>query len=364
MRKPARGILVAVVILCLAAGAYWLYRGSQKPESKPVKPDAGRSAPVATVSVEPIRQAAISTHITAYGDVVPAPGAIQVVSVPYESMVSRVMVSERQKISRGDTLLELKASPNTQLELEQARTANDIARQKLAKVKELFALKLATNSQMLSAQDAARQASARIESLKRRGVGGKRIIGSKVTGLINRVNVQEGAIVPAGNPLAEIIAQDRLEVRLGVEPDVVSQLVHGQAVQLSYVNVVSDGGEISGRIRKISRAVNPKTRLADVFVKLPRSARYMLGEYIMGRIRTASSRGLVVPRSAVLPEGGKQVLFTVRNGQAVKHTVQVVLKNDRDVQVSGPGLKPGDQAVVVGDYELKDGMIVKTTEAR
>ncbi len=363
MRKPARGVIIAVVILCLAAGAYWLYRGRQTPESKPAEPAAGNSAPVATVSVEPIRQAALLTYITAYGDVVPAPGAIQVVSVPYESMVSRVMVSERQKISRGNALLEIKASPNTQLELEQARTANDIAGQKLAKVKELFALKLATNSQMLSAQETARQASARIESIRKRGVDGSRVIHSNATGLINKVSVQEGAIVPAGNPLVEIIAQDRLEVRLGLEPEVISRLVPGQTVRLSYVNV-ANGGEISGRIRKISRAVNPATRLVDVFVKLPRSARYMLGEYILGRIRIASSYGIVVPRSAVLPQDGNNVLFTVGNGRAVKHLVRVVLENDRDAQVSGPGLKPGDMAVVVGDYELNDGMTVKTAGAR
>lgn len=361
MRKPAKGVIIAVIIICLAGGAYWFYNGRQAQKAQP--PAEEKSAPVAVVDAELIRQAAISEHITAYGDVVPAPGAIQVVSVPYESMVSRVMVSERQKISKGDTLLELKASPNTRLELEEARNANDIAIKKLAKVKELFALKLATNSQMLGAQEAARQASARLESFKRRGVDGKRIISSNVTGLINKVRVQEGAIVPAGNPLIEIIAQNRLEVRLGVEPDVISRLVPGQAVQLGYVNV-SGAGEITGRIRKISRAVNPDTRLVDVFVTLPRSAEYMLGEYIIGRIRTASSNGLVVPRSAVLPEDGKHVLFTVNDGRAVRHVVQVILENDRDVQVSGAGLKAGDMVVVVGDYELKDGMDVKTSGGR
>ncbi len=363
MKKPAKGVIIAVVIICLAGGAYLFFRGRHVSKTGAAGPSGGDSAPVALVDVEPVRQAAISEHITAYGDVVPAPGAIRVVSVPFESMISRVMVSERQKVSRGDPLLELKASPNTRLELEQARNANDIAGQKLAHVKELFALKLATNSQMLKAQESARQASARIESLKKRGVGGKRIINSNTTGLINKVSVQEGAIVPAGNPLVEIIAQDRLEVRLGVEPDVIKRLVSGQAVRLNYVNV-SGAVEITGRIRKISRAVNPKTRLVDVFVTLPSSARYMLGEYILGRIRTASSRGLMVPRSAVLPEDGAHVLFTVKDGRAVRHVVQVILENDRDVQVSGPGLKAGDEAVIVGDYELKDGMDVKTAGGR
>ena len=362
MRQPSRGILIAVIIICLAAGAYWFYRGRQAPVAKQA-PDAEQSAPVASVGVAPIRMTGLSADIKAYGDVVPAPGAIQVVSVPYESRVSRVMVSERQKISRGDALMEVEASPNTLLELEQARNADDIARQKLARVKELFALKLATNAQVLQAQETARQASARLESLKRRGVDGKRIIRSNTTGLIDKVHVQEGAIVPAGNPLVEIIAQDRLEVRLGVEPDDISRLVSGQAVRLSYVNV-SGAPETNGMIRKISRAVNPATRLVDVFVALPRSAKYMLGEYIQGRIRTASSYGLIVPRSAVLPEDAGNVLFTVRNGRAVKHIVRVLLQNEKEVQVSGTGLKPGDLAVVVGNYELTDGMMVKISGAR
>ncbi len=363
MKKPAKGIIIAMAIICLAGGAYWFYHGGRARKAKQGVPSGKESAPVAVVEAEPIRQADIAEHTTVYGDVVPAPGAIQVVSVPYESMINRIMVSERQKVSRGDPLLELKPSPSTRLELEQARNANGTAIQQLAKVKELFALKLATNSQMLNAQEAARQASARLESFKKRGVDGKRIISSNATGLINKVSVQEGAIVPAGNPLIEIIAQNRLEVRLGVEPDVINRLVPGQAVKLGYVNV-SGAGEITGKIRKISRAVNPKTRLVDVFVTLPRSAEYMLGEYIIGRMRTASSAGFVVPRSAVLPENGKHVLFTVKDGRAVRHVVKVIVENDRDVQVSGPGLKAGEQAVVVGDYELKDGMAVNTSGGR
>jgi membrane fusion protein (multidrug efflux system) len=358
MKQPARGILVAVVILCLAVGGYWFYRERQAPGAKPAGPDAQQSVPVASVSVVTLGMTELGSDITVYGDVVPAPGAIQVVSVPYESRVRRVMVSARQKISRGDDLLEIEPSPNALLELEQAQNGRDIARQKLAHVKELFALKLATNAQILGAEEAAGQASARLESLKKRGVDGKRLIRSEVTGLIGKVHIQEGAIVPAGNPLAEIIAQDRLEVRLGVEPGDVNRLVPGQPVRLSDVNV-SGAQKTIGRIRKISRAVNPATRLVDVFVTLPGSAKYLLGEYVLGRLRTASSHGLVVPRRAVLPEGGNHVLYTVRNGHAVKHIVQIGIESGNRVEVSGGGLKPGDEAVVLGNYELEDGMPVK-----
>jgi membrane fusion protein, multidrug efflux system len=358
MKHPARDALIAIVILSLAVGGYWFYRERQGSQTKPAGLEEQQSTPVGGVRVAPLRIAGLSKDITVYGDVVPAPGAIQVVSVPYEIRVRRLMVSERQKISAGDDLLEMEPSPNSLLELEQAQNARDIARQKLGHVRELFALKLATNAQILEAQEAARQAAVRLESLKRRGVDGKRIIRSEEAGLVGKVHIQEGAIVPAGNPLVEIIAQDRLEVRLGVEPGDAGRLVPGQFVRLSYVDVPS-ARETIGRISKISRAVNPVTRLLDVLVSLPRSAGYLLGEYILGRIRTASSYGLVVPRSAVLPDSAGHVLFTVRDGHAVKHIVRVLRESDKEVQVSGTGLKSGDKAVVEGNYELKDGMAVR-----
>ncbi len=359
MRQSVRSILIAVIVLCLVIGSYLFYR-----ERRAVKAGPGEeeSRQVASVSVVPIMLAKLSTDITAYGDVVPAPGAIQVVSVPYESRVSSIMVSEKQKISKGDALLEIGASPNSLLELEQAQNARDIAGQKLGHVKELFALKLATNAQILEAEEAYQQASARLESLKKRGIDGNRTIRSDVTGLIGKVHIQEGAIVPAGNPLVEIIARDRLEVRLGMEPEDVGRLASGQPVELSYVNMSYQQGT-AGTIRKISRAVNPATRLVDVFVTLPLSTQYLLGQYIKGSIRMASSSGLVVPRSAVLPEGENQVLFTVQGGRAVKHIVRVLLENDKEVYISATGLKPGDQAVVLGNYELEDGMAVRVVKA-
>ncbi len=363
MKQFAKGIVIAAVILFLAAGGYWVYSTRQGPATKPEGSEAEQPATVAGVGVAPLRMAELATDITAYGDVVPAPGAIRVVSVPYEIRVRSVMVSERQKVSVGEDLLEIEASPNSRLELEQAQNASDIAGKKFDHIKELFDLKLATNAQLLEAQEAARQEALRLESLKKRGVAGKRIIRCEEAGLISKVHVKEGAIASAGNPLVEIVAQDRLEVRLGVEPGDSSRLAAGQSVRLSYVDVPAQPESI-GSIRKISRAVNPSTRLVDVFVELPRSEAFLLGEYILGRIGTASSYGLVVARSAVLPEGGEHSLFTVVNGRAVKHIVRVLRETDKEVQISGAGLKAGDSAVVEGNYELKDGMAVRITGSR
>jgi membrane fusion protein, multidrug efflux system len=362
MKFPLRGVLITVAIAGLAAVGYWAYR-SDTP--KPNVPDStfGAAGPIASVKAAPIKKETISSVITAYGDVVPAPGAVQVVSLPYETRVSRIMVSSGQKISQNEALLELQPSPDTLLKLDQARNTYEISRQNLDHMKQLFALKLATNAQILTARESFRQASLQLESLKKRGVDGKRVIRARVSGLISSIEVQEGAIAPAGNPLMKIIAQNRLEVRLGVEPGEACRLSSGRPVSLYSVNEPARKA-VSGRIRKISQAVSRATRLVDVFVTLPGPGGFLLGEYVMGRIETATSYGMVVPRSAVLPEGVGHVIYTVHNGHAVKHIVKVGIESENLVEVSGGGLKPGDVAVVLGNYELKNGMTIKVEETQ
>jgi multidrug efflux pump subunit AcrA (membrane-fusion protein) len=74
---------------------------------------------------------------------------------------------------------------------------------------------------------------------------------------------------------------------------------------------------------------------------------------------------LIVPRSAVLPNDGRYILFTVEKGRAKEHTVRVGLQNKNEVEVSMSTDLPSDAPVVtLGNYQLKDGMSVKVDEAR
>jgi membrane fusion protein (multidrug efflux system) len=352
-----RIIAIMVIFMVILAAAVWRLH-----HPEPQKTAGGVSGPVAQVRTMPIREGVITENIVAYGSVIPAPGALQSVSVPFESQVMQIMVSPGQKVSKGNDLLEIKPSPDTALQLEQAVQALDLARQSLQFVERKFELKLATKDQVLQAKQALQQAQLRLKSMKKRGVGAPRIIHAEVGGLIKKVFAQEGAIVPAGNPLLEIVAQNRLEVRLGVEPDDINRVTPSQPVSLTRVNVPAAPAVI-GHIRKISYGVDPATRLVDVFVTLPASANFLLGESTSGEITVASVQGLIVPHSAVLPEGQGYSLFTVKDNRAVKHSVQVALRNDKEVEVKGEGLQAGEPVVVQGNYELKNGMAIRLEAA-
>lgn len=313
--------------------------------------------PTATVQVAKGRVGRIAEQLTVYGSVIPAPSSLQTITLPFQSQIMRVGVDAGQKISAGDVLVVVEPSPDTALQLEQARNTYSTAQQALQQVQGRFKLQLATNDQVLQAQQAEQQAKAQLDSLQsRQKAAGDGSIRAEADGLVNLIPVHEGQIVNAGAPLVEIVEGDELEVQLGIEPEDIELINESRPV---FVSRPSDPDEsrIRGTIRRLSKLVNANTRLVDAFVTVPPENELLLGESIVGLLDVAIANGLLVPRDAVLPEGGQFVLYTVRNGKAVKNTVMIGLENDTEIQIVSPSLE-NESIVVRGNYVLRDGMPV------
>jgi multidrug efflux pump subunit AcrA (membrane-fusion protein) len=87
-----------------------------------------------------------------------------------------------------------------------------------------------------------------------------------------------------------------------------------------------------------------------------------LGEHVKGLIQLAEKVALVVPRTAVLPDDEEFVLYTVKDGKAVKHVVTLGISSGDLVEVEGQDLHDGDAVVTLGNYELTDGMAIQAKE--
>ena len=92
---------------------------------------------------------------------------------------------------------------------------------------------------------------------------------------------------------------------------------------------------------------------------LPANSPLVLETFVRAKIVVQRKDALVVPRSAVLPEEDKHVLFTVDAGKAVEHEVEVGLEDQDNVELLAGGIKPGDAVVVGGNAELEKGMAVE-----
>ena len=110
----------------------------------------------------------------------------------------------------------------------------------------------------------------------------------------------------------------------------------------------------------IAERIDADTRLADVLVSIGPDAVLPLDAYVRGELTIAGVDGLVVPRSAVLPDDEGFSIFTVDQGKAAEHKVSVAGEDDQSVEIAGDGLAAGEAVVVVGNLELEDGMSVKS----
>ena len=362
MKKWILAIIAGLIIsMVLPAGDHGLLAAdgysSDPADTNAMPGNEAAGVPTTGVQTTLLKRGSIAVHIDCYGQVIAAPGALQTISIPFESRMLGVMVNEGQKVSKGDVLIDIVPSPDTKLELDQAQNADELAREGYRQMERRYKLKLATNEQLLQAKQVLDEARLRLTSMRNRGIDGEHKITAGVGGLVQKIYVQEGSIVPAGNPVIDIVAQNRVEVLLGVEPENIEKVHPDQAVSITRVSVPTSP-EAAGKVRKISYAVNPETRLVDVFISLTSPARFLLGESVEGKIVTTTAEGLIVPRSAVLPEGNRHVLFTVKNGHAVKHEVSIGIETAEAYEITDSDLQAGDKVVISGNYELTDGMAV------
>jgi RND family efflux transporter MFP subunit len=355
-----------LIILALMAGAgYGGYLvGHRTATAQPGDADdSGDSADdlkaTPTVQTVPIKQGHVDRDITAYGVVTAETSDVTVLSVAFESRVKKIFVAPGERLDSDAAVIEVEPSPDTQLQMEQAKSAREAAQKDLEQTKERFNNHLATNQDLLQSQQALDLATLKLNSMTK--VGADKLTQLKASGLVSKLDVQEGQIVPAGGALAEIAGGGKLQVRLGLEPDDAAKIHSGDAVKLTEVR--SDGSPVDGRVRVVAQRINPDSRLIDVFVSLPADSTMALDSYVRGEFTIGGADGLIVPRSAVLPDDEGYSLFTVDQGKAAEHKVTIGMRNEESYQITGDGLSAGQSVVVLGNMELEDGMSVKAIAA-
>lgn len=360
MNRTRRKQIAFFALLALGAGAgifYWQSHGSAAAAPADASADGGDTDVVAEVKTIPLKREQIESVLVAYGIVMAAPSETRTFSVPYESRVKRILVAGGQVIPANTPLIEVEPSPDTLLQLDQARNDRDAAKSTLLLVQQRLDLKLATRSDQLQAQQQLDAAELRVRSLESRGMDNPQTLSADAAGVVSDIAVQPGQIVPAGAPLLDTVGENQIVVRLGIETGDAGRVQEGQPVELRSVNAAKTE-TTPGKIRLVTSEVNPQTRLVDVYVTPDPAAQFFLNDYVQGKIVVTAHEAWVVPRAAVLPDEGNETLYTVEAGHAVEHTVTLGVENDQQVEVMGENLQAGEPVIVVGNSQLEPGMAV------
>ncbi len=314
--------------------------------------------PVAKVQTQPLELTEIADTLTAYGSVIALPSNSKNLSVPYASRIERVYVSNGQTVRAGDPLLTLEPSEDALLSVKQAQQELAAATQEQKLLQGRFQLKLATEHELVTSQLRVDQAKALLQDLTARGSLKTHTLKAEKPGIIAAVNVQQEQRIAAGSPLLQWAEQAQWRIALGIEPSRIGALKTQQVVELALVNRKLEQS-VSGVIEAMTQQIDPQSHLVTVIVKPSKQVDFLLNEWVKAYITLSTKNTLVAPRAAVLPDDEGYSVFTVVDKKAVKHTVELGIETDTLVELIDPTLKPQDELVILGNYELTEGMDVE-----
>jgi RND family efflux transporter MFP subunit len=311
----------------------------------------------ALVKTQPLQQRGLTDTLTAFGEV--ATGQVVAISFPRAGQVSRLLVVPGQRVKPGTPLATLTSDPNAKLAYTQAVTAVDFARGELRRNKELFALQLATRSQVDAAQKALQDAEANLATQRQLGGDiGLATVTAPFDGVVTAVSVAQGDRIQPGAAILQLGHTDVLRVLLGIEPADFGLVRAGMPLTLSPVDDPTKSASAS--IAESQGLVNPKTQLVDAMAAVSAANASFLvpGMHVRAVIKVGQHLAWAVPRAAVLTDANGAYIFQVTGGKA--HRVNVTSGGESQglVAISGP-IDPHLPVVVLGNYELQDGMLVK-----
>ena len=340
-------VTVTLIICCITVFAYLLTKKNHN--SNIVE----NQALVASVKAVPIQTKTLSKHIIVYGIVESVPDKVKTITLSFDAVIDKMFVTIGQNVKKGQVLFGVIPSLSAKSQLMQAKNALTLSEKNLKFAEEKFKMHLLTQQDILNAQNAYNQAKIVYDNL--RSAYADRIL-SPIDGVVTKINYTEGSHVINGSPILEISSTKDTVIKCGVEPEDIGYLKIGMPVSISLIDY---NKKISGKITFISNVIDPSTHQINVYVIGDSNEQLLLNSYAQISIPIFQHTGLTVPRSALLSENGHYIIYTVKNGLARKHVVDVIIKNQEYAQIAPCNISEHELVVTKGAYELKDNMKVK-----
>jgi len=370
---------VVAVVLAFAAGAWWVLRGVERP------------AEVRAATAREVRLDQPSTVLNASGYVTAR--RMATVSSKVTGRVTEVLIAEGMEVQEGQ-LLARRDTSNTEVNLNLAESELEAARTLLAETRVRLheaTLELARVQPLVErgvlAQAELDRVQANHDSLQARIVQQQdqvdvadsrlslwrqeladREIRAPFAGVVVAKNAQPGEMISpmsAGGSftrtgIGTIVDMSSLEIEVDVNESYINRVRPGQTVEATldaYIDwkipakviaiiPTADRQRATVKVRIAFDQLDPRI-LPDMGVKVAfRDA---------GTVEQASSGiGVTIPTSALRRDGGRDVVFVLRDGAVERRAVSIGSKSDNEVVIVS-GLTAGERVVTDGPTELADG---------
>ena len=333
-------------------------RAEGKPAGGPGDPEAGRKREVEPVAVQvaSVTRGPISATL-AFNSTLETESVVDIYP-RINGQVDKLLVEEGDFVVAGTPLLviddrELRVDADeAQVNLER-ETAN------FARTEGLFQRGLVNQQEFENARYSLSQVQLRADRARIRLEYAT--VEAPFNGVISAREVQVGARVATGTKLFSFVSLKDMVAKVFVPGRYLTVVNADQPATIT--SEFLPGKTYAAWVKRISPIIDPAsgTFKVTVGVREPDDA-IVPGLFVRASIVTEQRpNALLIPKRAVVYEGGSQYIFTVRNGRAKRIVLDAGFENPDQVEIRS-GLNDGDAVVVLGQAGLKDNSPVKLVD--
>lgn len=334
-----RILLVAAATL-LAVGAFTYF---QRPESdghdheEHEESDSFDDIPLTQqqVSTAELRMSEVQTReldatLRVTGTLVLRPQSMADVSSLMGGVVRSILVSEGQRVSKGQVVATVENTSVVTLQREYftALRESEAARAELTRQQTLAKAGAGVAKNLQQAETAARIADASLtgigQQLRQMGISPKSVaagsfatvfpLRAPISGTVSRISASIGSYADMQSPLLAIRDNSAMECDLNVFEKDVAKVAVGDRVELLLAN--QPGRVLRGRVYGMNQYFNDAAKSVAVHVRLDAAPRQGLidGMYVSGTIATGRQKCRALPSQAIVSTEGKSYIFAL-NGK-------------------------------------------------
>jgi membrane fusion protein (multidrug efflux system) len=348
--RPIRAIaprLLPPLLLAAAALACNGAEGKTKDDPAAAGPGGG-GPPAMPVEVVAARTDTVVDAILATGQI----EAFQAVELrpEIEGRIAEILVREGTPVGRGTPLFKVDDA-ELKAEVARAEAERDLARQSLARTKELLGQK--ASSQSGAGAGGGDPAQHRGSVRAAQGAAGQTVVRPVYRYRGERL-VSLGDYVTTDTRLVSLQTVSPQRAAFQVPERYADQLKIGQRVTFRVAAL--PGKEFIGRVDFVDPVVQLPGRTITVKAVVPNPGRELQsGMFIEARLATAvRPSAVVIPEDAVIPLQGSTFVWVITQGKATRRQVDLGVRTPGFVEAR-TGVEPAEHVVVGGQERLAEG---------
>jgi membrane fusion protein (multidrug efflux system) len=186
-------------------------------------------------------------------------------------------------------------------------------------------------------------------------------ITSPISGYINKMFLKEGGMIGAAVPACELVNIKSLKMSVKVDEEDVGRVFPNQEVTIKATS--SNGTVLTGTIASVSAKADYALQYG-VEIVIPENPDEKLKAGMVAEatfLFMDEQAGPVISQSALVGSTKNPEVYVVENGKAHLKSINISHQNGSLIKLA-EGLSAGDQLVIAGQFNLRDGMPVKVIE--